>query len=71
MLQSDAAQPVRSGCFCRRLPEQASVVAVCSAVQLEYSLQARDVEKDLIPTCRELGIGIVVRPQMPAAADAV
>ena len=30
-----------------------------TAVQIEYSLWSRDVEKDIIPTCRELGIGIV------------
>lgn len=30
-----------------------------SAVQLEWSLWTRDVEDEIIPTCRELGIGIV------------
>ncbi|GAB4820416.1 hypothetical protein N2152v2_007462 [Parachlorella kessleri] len=30
-----------------------------SAVQLEWSLWSRDAEAELIPTCRELGIGIV------------
>lgn len=30
-----------------------------SAVQSEYSLWTRDHEKDVIPTCRELGIGFV------------
>ncbi|KAH6777744.1 oxidoreductase superfamily protein [Perilla frutescens var. frutescens] len=30
-----------------------------TAVQLEWSLWSRDVEQELIPTCRELGIGIV------------
>ncbi|XP_028762424.1 probable aldo-keto reductase 2 [Neltuma alba] len=30
-----------------------------TAVQLEWSLWARDVEEDIVPTCRELGIGIV------------
>ncbi|WIA31220.1 hypothetical protein OEZ86_001218 [Tetradesmus obliquus] len=35
--------------------------AVCplSAVQLEWSLWSRDSERDLVPVCRELGIGIV------------
>eukprot|EP00878_Enallax_costatus_P005162 GHUV01005425.1.p1 GENE.GHUV01005425.1~~GHUV01005425.1.p1 ORF type:complete len:293 (+),score=57.39 GHUV01005425.1:920-1798(+) len=35
--------------------------AVCplSAVQLEWSLWSRDAEEDLVPVCRELGIGIV------------
>ncbi|KAL7106024.1 hypothetical protein ACP275_07G084800 [Erythranthe tilingii] len=30
-----------------------------TAVQLEWSLWSRDVEAEIIPTCRELGIGIV------------
>ena len=30
-----------------------------SALQSEYSLWCRDIEKDILPTCRELGIGIV------------
>lgn len=30
-----------------------------TAVQLEWSLWTRDAEKDLVPVCRELGIGIV------------
>ncbi|KAK1405021.1 putative aldo-keto reductase 2 [Heracleum sosnowskyi] len=30
-----------------------------TAVQLEWSLWSRDVEEDIIPTCRELGIVIV------------
>eukprot|EP00775_Hariotina_reticulata_P006545 gene6545-6771_t len=30
-----------------------------SAVQLEWSLWSRDAEVDLVPVCRELGIGIV------------
>ncbi|XP_059446806.1 probable aldo-keto reductase 2 [Corylus avellana] len=30
-----------------------------TAVQLEWSLWSRDVEQEIIPTCRELGIGIV------------
>lgn len=30
-----------------------------TAVQLEWSLWTRDAEKDLVPVCRELGVGIV------------
>ncbi len=30
-----------------------------AAVQTEYSLWSRDVEADILPTCRELGIGFV------------
>ncbi|XP_058212111.1 perakine reductase-like isoform X1 [Rhododendron vialii] len=30
-----------------------------TAVQVEYSLWTRDIEEDIIPICRELGIGIV------------
>ncbi|XP_019179961.1 PREDICTED: auxin-induced protein PCNT115-like [Ipomoea nil] len=38
---------------------RAHAVHPISAVQLEWSLWSRDVEEDVIPTCRELGIGIV------------
>ncbi|KAK1411099.1 hypothetical protein QVD17_37643 [Tagetes erecta] len=38
---------------------RAHVVHPISAVQLEWSLWSRDVEQEIIPTCRELGIGIV------------
>jgi aryl-alcohol dehydrogenase-like predicted oxidoreductase len=30
-----------------------------TALQTEYSLWTRDVEKEILPTCRELGIGFV------------
>ena len=30
-----------------------------TAVQTEYSLWTRDVEREVLPTCRELGIGFV------------
>ncbi|XP_020246881.1 probable aldo-keto reductase 2 [Asparagus officinalis] len=38
---------------------RAHAVHPITAVQLEWSLWSRDVEDDIIPTCRELGIGIV------------
>ncbi|KAK9803294.1 hypothetical protein WJX72_008926 [[Myrmecia] bisecta] len=38
---------------------KAHAVHPITAVQLEWSLWTRDVEKDLVPVCRELGIGIV------------
>ncbi|KAJ4956143.1 hypothetical protein NE237_012926 [Protea cynaroides] len=38
---------------------RAHAVHPITAVQLEWSLWTRDVEDDIIPTCRELGIGIV------------
>ncbi|KAK9809237.1 hypothetical protein WJX72_011892 [[Myrmecia] bisecta] len=38
---------------------KAHAVHPISAVQLEWSLWTRDAEAELIPTCRELGIGIV------------
>jgi aryl-alcohol dehydrogenase-like predicted oxidoreductase len=37
----------------------AHAVHPISAVQLEWSLWTRDAEAEIIPTCRELGIGIV------------
>ncbi|KAI4344854.1 hypothetical protein L6164_012041 [Bauhinia variegata] len=38
---------------------RAHAVHPITAVQLEWSLWARGVEKEIVPTCRELGIGIV------------
>jgi len=37
---------------------RAQAVHPISDVQLEYSLLSRDIEADILPTCRELGIGI-------------
>jgi aryl-alcohol dehydrogenase-like predicted oxidoreductase len=34
-------------------------VCPLSAIQMEYSLQSRDIEESVIPTARQLGIGIV------------
>ncbi|XP_024984888.1 probable aldo-keto reductase 3 isoform X1 [Cynara cardunculus var. scolymus] len=38
---------------------RAHAVHPITAIQLEWSLWSRDVEDEIIPTCRELGIGIV------------
>ncbi|KAL3813998.1 hypothetical protein ACJIZ3_015266 [Penstemon smallii] len=38
---------------------RAHAVHPISAYQMEYSLWSRDVEEEIIPVCRELGIGIV------------
>ncbi|GMH08071.1 hypothetical protein Nepgr_009911 [Nepenthes gracilis] len=38
---------------------RAHAVHSITAVQLEWSLWSRDVEEEIVPTCRELGIGIV------------
>jgi aryl-alcohol dehydrogenase-like predicted oxidoreductase len=38
---------------------RAHAVAPISALQTEYSLWSRDVEEDILPTTRELGIGFV------------
>ena len=38
---------------------RAHVVHPVTAVQTEYSLWTRDVETEILPTCRELGIGFV------------
>ncbi|KAG6516143.1 probable aldo-keto reductase 2 [Zingiber officinale] len=44
---------------CASTIRRAHAVHPITAVQLEWSLWSRDVEEDIIPTCRELGIGIV------------
>ncbi|KAJ9541537.1 hypothetical protein OSB04_028043 [Centaurea solstitialis] len=38
---------------------RAHVIHPITALQLEWSLWTRDMEQEVIPTCRELGIGIV------------
>nr|KAJ0209661.1 hypothetical protein LSAT_V11C400226630 [Lactuca sativa] len=38
---------------------RAHAVHPITVVQLEWSLWSRDVEDEIVPTCRELGIGIV------------
>ncbi|KAK6929901.1 NADP-dependent oxidoreductase domain [Dillenia turbinata] len=38
---------------------RAHAVHPISALQMEYSLWTREIEDDIIPVCRELGIGIV------------
>ncbi|KAH7427942.1 hypothetical protein KP509_10G068200 [Ceratopteris richardii] len=44
---------------CASTIRRAHAVHPITAVQIEWSLWTREVEKDIIPTCRELGIGIV------------
>lgn len=39
--------------------QRAHAVHPISAVQTEYSLWTRDVEREVLPTCRDLGIGFV------------
>jgi aryl-alcohol dehydrogenase-like predicted oxidoreductase len=38
---------------------RAHAVQPLSAIQLEWSLFEREVEEEIVPTCRELGIGII------------
>ncbi|GFY83655.1 NAD(P)-linked oxidoreductase superfamily protein [Actinidia rufa] len=38
---------------------RAHAIHPITAIQLEWSLWTRDVEEEIVPTCRELGIGIV------------
>jgi len=38
---------------------RAAATAPISALQSEYSLWERDIEEEILPTCRELGIGFV------------
>ena len=45
---------------------EAAATASIAAVQNEYSLLVRDVERDLLPRCVELGVGLV--PYFPLAS---
>jgi aryl-alcohol dehydrogenase-like predicted oxidoreductase len=38
---------------------RAHAVHPVTAIQMEWSLQSRDIEKTVVPTARELGVGIV------------
>ena len=42
-----------------RTIRRANAVCPITCVQMEWSLWARDLEDDIIPTCKELGIGVV------------
>ncbi|KAI8026548.1 putative aldo-keto reductase 1 [Camellia lanceoleosa] len=44
---------------------RAHAIHPITALQIEYSLFTRDIEEEIIPVCRELGIGIV--PYSPTA----
>ncbi|XP_077228048.1 putative aldo-keto reductase 2 [Tasmannia lanceolata] len=44
---------------CASTIRRAHAVHPITAVQMEWSLWTRDIEEDIVPTCRELGIGIV------------
>ena len=48
---------------------RAAAVHPIAALQSEYSLWERDVEDDILPTCRELGIGFVPYSARSAAAS--
>ncbi|KAG9405623.1 hypothetical protein AC1031_003530 [Aphanomyces cochlioides] len=43
---------------------RAHAVHPITAIQMEWSLQVRDIEKDVVPTARELGVGIVAYSPM-------
>ncbi|KAF5820082.1 putative perakine reductase [Helianthus annuus] len=44
---------------CASTIRRAHAVHPITAIQTEWSLWSRDLEDDIVPTCRELGIGIV------------
>ena len=44
---------------------KAHAVHPITAYQMEWSLFARDVEAELVPTCRELGIGVPISHPVP------
>ncbi len=62
MAQLVRAGKVRYLGLCEVSPKtlrRAHVVHQITALQSEYSLWSRDVEHEMLPTCRELGIGFV------------
>src|SRR5436309_8776152 len=44
--------------FCAETIRRASTVHPISDLQIEYSLVSRGIEREILPTCRELGIGV-------------
>ena len=58
---SERARCVTSDCPKRRRKPSAAPMKVhpISALQTEYSLWTRDLEEEILPACRELGIGFV------------
>ncbi|CAO2831431.1 unnamed protein product [Amaranthus hypochondriacus] len=44
---------------CASTIRRAHAIHPLTAVQLEWSLWTRDIEEEIVPTCKELGIGIV------------
>ncbi|KAF7151671.1 hypothetical protein RHSIM_Rhsim02G0071000 [Rhododendron simsii] len=52
---SEGSTSILSASIIRR----AHAIHPITAVQMEWSLWTRDVEEEIVPTCRELGIGIV------------
>ena len=42
-----------------KIIRQCHAIHPVAAVQMEYSLGLRDIEEEIIPTCRELGIGVM------------
>ncbi|MFS7916310.1 putative perakine reductase [Helianthus anomalus] len=44
---------------CASTIRRAHAVHPITAIQTKWSLWSRDLEDDILPTCRELGIGIV------------
>ena len=46
---------------------RAAAVHPISDLQIEYSLFSRGIEDDILPTCRELGIGITAYGVLAAA----
>ena len=47
---------------------RAHAVHPITALQTEYSLWAREPEDEILPTCRELGIGFVAYARSGAAS---
>ena len=50
---------IRVSNFDRKLMEEATSIAEIVSLQPQYSLLEREIEKDVLPFCREKGIGIL------------
>jgi aryl-alcohol dehydrogenase-like predicted oxidoreductase len=66
LVQEGKARAIGVSNVSREQLDEAARAAEITAVQNEYSLLARGAERDVLPRCRELGIGFV--PYYPLAA---
>ena len=54
------------GCSTRSVAERAAALPILGGAPFAYSMMIRAAEAEMIPACRQLGIGVI--PYLPLAA---